>query len=311
MWTGGSGALDAAQALPAGWVAVEDASSSTGRVYYKNTVSGATQRERPTCSAQATAPKRGARLAPTAPVAVELSEAEKAAKAERAAAQAALVAAAQANAAEEAAAEAAQARAVALRLVQESSAAEARGAQGGVRVVSVASLLEKAELQHYGEAFAAAGVDDAALEEIVAIVNDDAVEGAEEVERLITECGVRGGAAVKLRRALATPPRGGHGGEDVAGVAGGGSGRGGGGRGGGRGGGKKLSKKEKAAAAAAQKRDAAAVAKKLEKARVAQAACARRFLHDPSWTWPFLTGIYLCDSVPVQKLSAGDALVGF
>jgi len=280
----GAGA-DSAQPLPKGWMAVEDPSSSTGRVFYKNKLSGATQRERPTRPATAAPSKQGpVRLAPVAPVAVELTAEEKARKEEQA--QAAAKHAAeekvkQAKAAEE---QAKQAKAAALRLAKEGEQAGAKSrSQKGVRVQTVSKLLKSLEIEHYAEGFEAAGIDDAALAEIIDIVNEDAAEGAEEVEKMISEAGVRGGAAVKLRRALAPPQkaRGGDGGGD-----GGGGGRGGGrarggrgsgggrGRGGGRGGGKQASKKEKAAAAAAEKKQAAAADKKkaAQKAALLQAS---------------------------------------
>jgi hypothetical protein len=272
----GAGATSA-RPLPRGWEMVEDPSSSIGRVYYRNMLSGATQRERPTAAAAAAkkeGPTPGVRLlppAPVAPVVRELSEKEKADAEAAAAARAEASAKTAARAAEEVAAESERVRLATLRLVQEGEDAQARGRQsGGVRVVSVAVLLKSLELEKYAESFAEAGVGDYRLEEIIFTVNEDASEGAEAVDQLIADTGARGGAAVQLRRALTAPSKGES--SQVGGRGGGAKGKGG--EGGGRGG-KKLSKKEAATAAAKEKKEEAAAAKKQEKLRAAQAEVLR------------------------------------
>jgi hypothetical protein len=277
----GAGAFEKAQPLPKGWKSIEDPSSATGRVFFKNLLTGATQRERPTRAATAAssaANAAGARLPPptlvTPPAQKPLTDEEKREKAEKAERLAAARAEAKAQQAEAAEQEAAKARLAALRLVAEADERARQGdAKDGVRVVTVTALLGKLDLEHYAEGFANAGIDDDTLAEVIAIVNDDSEEGAVEVDKLIADAGVRGGAAVKVRRALSKQAAGGDGeGGRGTGSGGGGKGRGGGrggGGGGGRGGGnKKLSKKEQAA----QKKEEAAAAKKLEKQRAAQKA---------------------------------------
>eukprot|EP01043_Picozoa_sp_COSAG02_P009753 COSAG02_NODE_334_length_24367_cov_6.715634_20_plen_636_part_00 len=260
----GAGAFEKTQPLPQGWESVEDPSSSTGWVFFRNCLSGETQRERPTRPASATKKEAVPRLPPPTispplkPTAQ--TEAEKQATAEKSARLAAARAEAKARQAEDAEKEAAQARLASIRLATEAEQREREGeAKNGVRVLSVAALLKKLDLEHYADEFAATGIDDDALAEMIAIINDDPEEGALEVGRLVDEVGVRGGAAVKIRRALSKPEE---------------HGKSGGGAGGGsvKGRGKKLSKKDQAALAAAEKKAHNATTKAMEKRQAAQRA---------------------------------------
>ena len=79
----------AAEPLPKGWESVEDPSSATGRVFFRNLLSGKTQRERPTRAATAASTAKstpGVRLPPPtlAPPPKELTEEEKQVKAAKA-----------------------------------------------------------------------------------------------------------------------------------------------------------------------------------------------------------------------------------
>lgn len=260
----GAGAFEKTLPLPAGWESIEDPSSSTGRVFFRNRLSGETQRERPTRPASAAKKEPGARLPPptlTPPLKPRAqTEAEKQAMAEKSARLATARTEAKARQAEDAEEEASQARLASIRLATEAEQREREGkAKNGVRVLSVATLLNKLDLEHYTDGFAAAGIDDDALAEIIAIINDDPEVGAVEVDRLIDEVGVRGGAAVKIRRALSKPDK---------------HGKSGGGRGDGavKGRGNKLSKKDQASLAAAEKRAKTAAAKATGKMQAAQKA---------------------------------------
>lgn len=97
---------------------------------------------------------------------------------------------------------------------------------------------------HYRRQQAAAGIDDARLNDIIDTVEEDREEGTEEVDQLLADVAARGGASVRLRKALLPAKRGdddgsgqgGRGGRGGGGGRGRAGGRGKGGGGGGRGG---------------------------------------------------------------------------
>ena len=188
----GAGA-EKAQPLPQGWESVEDPSSSTGRVFFRNSLSGKTQRERPTRPAtEARKEPPGARgpppvLTPAPPVPKEQSEAEKQAAVEKTARLATARAEEKARQAEAAEKEAAQARLASIRLAAEAEQRERQGKEtNGVRVLSVGALLKKLDLEHYAERFAAAGIDDDSLRECIGIINEeDEEDGASEVRHSV------------------------------------------------------------------------------------------------------------------------------
>lgn len=171
------------------------------------------------------------------------AEQENAAAAERSA----LAAVAKEKAEEE------EAKKATLRLAAASQKAEAVSS-GGLQHTTVAAFLKKLDLAHYADKFAAAGIDDAALCQIIDDVEDAAADGGgygddgseddgpNPAEELIIRVGARGGGAVKLRKALVKggPKAVSGGGGGGGGSLGRGRGRGGGGgrgQGGGKGGG--------------------------------------------------------------------------
>eukprot|EP00729_Bicosta_minor_P013811 gene13811-28103_t len=93
------------------------------------------------------------------------------------------------------------------------SSSSSKGTNPAVHT-TVAAFLKKLDLAHYADKFAAAGIDDAALCQIIDDVEDAAADGGgygddgseddgpNPAEELIIRVGARGGGAVKLRKAL-------------------------------------------------------------------------------------------------------------
>lgn len=224
------------EVLPKGWRAEADPASSTGRVFYRNLVTMRTQWERPTQSAskvgnggagsmaRAESERKKKKKSAMRVVAARMKEKEKAkqaetetesevaaganaekakAKAKRNAEAQAAVAASDARAKAKAEAEAAELSALTKALYREQQAAEAAARRkNGIPPTTVAALLSKLDINHYSEKFEEAGVGDYELNDVIDFINEDPVGGAQELEGLIASVGLRGGAAVKVRKAL-------------------------------------------------------------------------------------------------------------
>lgn len=231
--------------VPEGWVYEEDC---IGKPLYKSIIDASTAtRVKPTETAARVVARAQSLLASKAQRAAAaklkqetkvaepaLNEAEQAAsaasKAEAIELAAAKRAAAETTRKEFDAAEAAAVKEVTLgRLAAEEARAREKASVAGKSVRGgVAKLLVDLELQKYAMAFEEAGYDDSKLQEVAEIVDEDPKgDGPVAVDEMIEAVGLKGGAAVKLRRFLLEPSKNGPGG--------GGEGKGGaGGRGGGK-----------------------------------------------------------------------------